>query len=93
MKIDKKQAEAISQAIMQPEIEHQKAMHQKLLASGRKRSITQFIAIFGLAGFISGGTVGYFASLPITRAAIVGLIFGVILGRIYQWTRPRQHAV
>lgn len=90
MQLDKNQADAIAEALIQPDVEHKNALREKRAAAERDQAAKRYSATCGFIGFAIGGATGYLASLPIVRAALVGGIAGALLGRLYKWVIARR---
>ena len=83
MAIEKSQADAIADALLQPGVARHGELHEKPVVAERKRSTMRFGAWCSLAGVVIGAAVGYFAAFPIARAALIGGISAMLLGRVY----------
>ena len=92
MALDRNQVDAITQAIMQPDLDHQNSLREKRAAADRDLATRRSFAKYGLAGFAIGGTIGHLASLLIGMSFLIGGASGVLLGRIYQWVVAKRRA-
>lgn len=82
MTIDKTQAEAIAQAILEPDLQMQEELRRKREADARRLAFQRRVAAFALAGAGVGAAVGYFAFGQFSRGVIVGAILGFLVGRL-----------
>jgi hypothetical protein len=82
MFMDKNQADAIAQAILEPDLKFQEELSRRRAADAAKLSMQRRLAWFGLAGFAIGAAVGYYAFGRLTPYGLVGLCAAVLIGRL-----------
>ena len=80
--MDKNQADAIAQAILEPDLKVQEELSRKRAADAAKLIMQRRLAWFGLAGFALGAVVGYYAFDKINPYGLAGLCVAVLIGRL-----------
>ena len=79
--MEKNQADAIAQAILEPGLKAQEEILSKRAADAAKLSLQRRIAWFGLAGFAIGAVVGHFAFDKVFPYGFVGLFLAILISR------------
>ena len=90
--MDKTQADAIAQAILEPDVRAQEEIHRKRAAEAIQLAQTRKIVWLSLAGFGIGIIAAYFTGMHFAKGALGGGIAGTVLGRLFIWLRNRPHA-
>ena len=90
--VDKSQAEAIARAILEPDLEAQKAIRSKRAAEERSLADRRLVAWFSLPGFVIGAAVAHFTGNRFSNGIIWGGIVGAIVGWIVVWWRRHRSA-
>jgi len=78
--MNKKQAEAVAEALLSPAREAQEAAQRSKQERRLKLATQRRAASFGLAGAIVGGAIGYWLDGKIFPACLVGMAIGFVLG-------------
>ena len=79
--LDKKQSEAVAEALLLPARQAQEAAEILKEEQRRKLVAQRRFARFGFVGFVAGGAIGYFIFGNIWPTALAGLGVGLILGQ------------
>ena len=74
--MDRKQADAIAQAILEPDLKAQDALVHQRAAKAAKLAQQRRHAWFGLAGFV----IGHFAFGRVSYGGLIGLLVGKLVG-------------
>ena len=90
--MEKQQAEAIAQAILEPDLKVQTELRRKREAEHRSLAFRRFIAAFVLMGFAIGAAVAYFAGERFTLGGIWGGMVGAAVGWAVGAWRDRRRA-
>ncbi|MEN1973457.1 hypothetical protein WCE34_14200 [Luteimonas sp. MJ204] len=90
--MEKQQAEAIAQAILEPDLKVQTELRRKREAENRSLALRRFIAAFVLVGFPIGAAVAYFAGERFTLGGLWGGIGGAAVGWAVAAWRERRAA-
>lgn len=86
--MDKIQADAVVQAILEPDLQAQTEIHRKKAAEALQLAKQQQMARFTLVGFGVGATAAYFISYGISAGGIWGGFAGSVIG----WFTKRHAA-
>lgn len=79
--MDKQQAEAIVQAVLEPDMKAREEMRSKREAEARSLRISRFVSAFVLVGFAVGAMVAYAIGERFTNGGLWGAIGGAVVGR------------
>lgn len=90
--MDKTRADAIIQAILQPDREAQEKIRRKRAAQERTLAGRRTVAKIYLLGIVIGGTAVYFAGGRVTDGIIWGGLVGGVIGWAAVWWRGRRSA-
>jgi hypothetical protein len=90
--MDKTQADAIAQAILQPDREAQEKIRRKRAAQERTLAGRRSVAKISLLGIVIGGTAVYFAGGRVIDGIIWGGLAGGVIGWAAVWWRGRRSA-
>ena len=90
--MEKQQAEAIAQAILEPDLKAQEELRRKREAEDRSVAVRRFIAGFVLVGFAIGAATAYFAGERFTVGGLWGGIGGAVVGWAVGAWRDRRRA-
>ena len=88
--MEKKQAEAIVQAILEPELRGREELRRKREAEARGLRSSRFVAAFVLVGFAIGALIAYVSGERFTNGALWGSAFGAVVGRAVAAWRDRR---
>lgn len=86
--MDKTQADAIAQAILEPELRVQEAHRSRHALASAKLARKRRIAWFGLAGSGIGAAIAYLAGSRFS----IGIIWGGLAGSTIGWLLTRRAA-
>ena len=89
--MDKTQADAIAQAILQPDLEAQEEIRRKRAAEKRTWADRRMVAKLSLFGIVIGGAAAYFAGGRLIDGVIWGGLAGGVIGWAVVWWRRRRH--
>lgn len=78
--MDRKQAQAIVQAILEPDLKAQDALVHKRAEEAAKLTQLRRRAWLGLAGFAIGAAIGHFAFGRVSYGGLIGLFVGMLVG-------------
>ena len=88
--MDKSQAEAIAQAILDPDVKAQEEVRRKRAAEGRRLAERHKVVWFVLAGGAFGAVVAYFSGHPFTKGIVWGGSAAAFAGWLFvTWSRHR----
>jgi hypothetical protein len=90
--MDKSQANAIAQAILEPDLKAQEEVRRKRAAHERSLADRRLVAWFSLPGFAIGAAVASFTGHRFTIGVILGGIAGSLIGWAVVWWRRRRVA-
>jgi len=90
--VEKKQAEAIVQAILEPDARSQEELRRRRETEARGLTIGRFVAAFVLLGFVIGALIAYVSGERFTSGGLWGAIFGAVVGRAVAAWRDRRRA-
>lgn len=90
--MEKRQAEAIAQAILEPDLKAQEELRRKREAEDRSLAVRRFVAVFVLVGFAIGVAAAYFAGERFTVGGLWGGIGGAVAGWVVGSWRDRRRA-
>lgn len=90
--MDKQQAEAIVQAILEPDLKAQQELRRKREAEDRSLAVRRSIAAFVLAGFALGAAAAYFTGERFTVGGLLGCFGGAVVGWAVGAWRDRRNA-
>ena len=90
--MDKTQADAIAQAILQPDLEAQEKIRRKRAAEEQILAGRRSVAKLALLGMAIGGAAVYFAGGRLTEGIIWGGLAGGVIGWAAVWWRNRRPA-
>ena len=90
--MDKRQAEEIARAILEPDQKAQEELRRKRSVEARHHASKRFVAWFVLAGFAIGAAVAYFSGERFTSGGLGGGIGGAAIGWLIVAWRNRRHA-
>ncbi|AOL18166.1 hypothetical protein AB8807_20050 [Xanthomonas campestris pv. olitorii] len=79
--MDKSQADAIAQAILQPDLEAQEQIRRRRAAEDQAVADRRMVAWFSLSGFVIGAVVAHLTGYRFTD----GIIWGGIAGGAVGW--------
>lgn len=77
--MDRKQADAIAQAILEPDLKAQDALVHKRAEDAAKLAQQQRHAWSGLVGFAIGAAIGHFAFGRLSYGGLIGLCGGILI--------------
>ena len=80
--MDKKQADSVARAILEPEMSAQEEARRKRAARAIDRSRKQQIGWFTLAGFTGGAAVAYVAAISLVLGFFLGGLAGSLVGYV-----------
>ncbi|AVQ05545.1 TPA: hypothetical protein HH295_19470 [Xanthomonas vasicola pv. zeae] len=83
--MDQSQADAIAQAILQPDLEAREKIRRRRAAKDRAVADRRMVAWFSLSGFVMGAVVAHLAGYRFTD----GIIWGGIAGGPAGWAALR----
>lgn len=89
--MDKTQADAIAQAILQPDLEAQEEIRRKRVAEERTLADRRVVARLSLFGIAIGGAAACFAGGRLMDGVIWGGLTGGVIGWAVVWWRRRRH--
>ncbi|MCW4454504.1 hypothetical protein OK348_06815 [Flavobacterium sp. MXW15] len=90
--MDKRQADAIARAILEPGIRAQEEVYRKRMAEALFLVRRRQVGRLALIGCAIGGVVAYFIEVRLTQGLIGGGATGAVLGGLFIWLRARSHA-
>ena len=90
--MQKSQAEAIVDAILEPGVKAQEDLRRKREAERRSLAKSRFTAAFVLVGFVVGATAAYLAGNRFTFGGLWGAICGAAIGQIIGTWHGRRRA-
>ncbi len=91
--MDKRQAEEVVQAILEPDLKAQEELHRKREVEVRSLGAKRFVAWFVLSGFAMGAALAYFSGERFTSGGLWGAIGGAAVGwAIVAWRKHRHAA-
>lgn len=91
--MEQKQAEAMVNAILDPDPKVQQDLRRKREAETRALVVSRYTAAFVLLGFASGLIVAYFLGERFSVGGLWGGIGGAVLGQVVGAGRVRRRAV
>ncbi|KRA41541.1 hypothetical protein [Pseudoxanthomonas sp. Root630] len=80
--MDKKQADAIARAILEPDLKAQEDLNRRRASEAARLIMQRRLAWFGLAGFSIGAAIGYYAFEKVAPYGLIGLCVAVLVGRL-----------
>jgi hypothetical protein len=90
--MDRSQADAIAQAILQPDLKAQEEIRRKRAVEERSLADRRLVAWFSLPGFAIGAAMAYFTGHRFTNGIIWGGVAGGVIGWAVVWWRRRRSA-
>lgn len=84
--MDKKQAEAVAQAVLDPDRRAQEEVRRRQAVRAAQLARQRRAAWFALAGIVAGIAVSYFADTGFAQ----GIIWGGIVGALVGWLATRR---
>lgn len=90
--MDKLQADAIAQAILQPDLKAQDEIRRKRAAEAQREADRRLAALFAIPGFAIGAVVAHYSGYRFTKGMIWGGVAGAMIGWVIVWLRRRQLA-
>ena len=84
--MDKKQAEAVAQAMLEPGLRAQEEAGRKKAVKAAQRARQRRVAWFALAGMGAGIVISYLGEIRFTQGIIWGGLFGALVG----WLATRR---
>lgn len=90
LQVEKKQADAIVQAILEPDLRGREELRRKREAEARGLRISRFVAAFVLVGFAIGALIAYSTGERFTNGGLWGSAFGAVVGRTVAAWRDRR---
>ena len=90
--MERHRAEAIVQAILEPDLAAREALRRKRAAEERRLAAGRFNAWCVLAGFAIGAAASHVVGAHFTVGGLWGGIAGAIVGRLLAAWRGRRHA-
>lgn len=90
--MDKQQAEAIAQAILQPSLDEREKLRQKREARQRSLADRRVAALFMISGFAIGALVAYWTGHRFSEGIFWGGPAGSLVGWMVVWWRRRRSA-
>ena len=81
MLMDKSRADAIAQAILEPDLKAQAERNRKRAVEAVKLNMQRRLACSGLAGFTIGAAVGHYAFDGISPYGLIGLCAATMICR------------
>ena len=90
--MDKRQAEAIVQAVLEPDLKAQEELRDKRMVEDRSLAVRRSAAAFVLVGFALGAAAAYFAGERVTVGGLLGCFGGALVGWAVGAWRVRQRA-
>ena len=91
--MDKSQAEAIAQALLQPERKAQEELRRKRSEHARWLLEKRKVAWLALAGFVAGAAVALFAGQRFAIGGLSGAFIGAAIGWLWIGVRHRRRVV
>ncbi|KIQ97227.1 hypothetical protein [Lysobacter sp. A03] len=84
--MDKHQADAVSEAILEPSLKAQAADLRQLQARAGRTADQRNQALYFIVGYVAGAAIGYFAFGRIASyglaSGFVGMVFGALVARL-----------
>lgn len=90
--MDKLQADAIAQAILQPDLKAREEIHRQRAAEASRVADRRFVALVSMPGFVIGAVVAHYSGHRFTEGVIWGGVAGAIIGWTVIWLRRRRPA-
>ncbi|MBK1690204.1 hypothetical protein [Rubrivivax gelatinosus] len=90
--MDKQQADAIAQAILQPGLDEREKMRQKREARQRSLADRRLVAWVTMPGFAIGALVAYWTGHRFAEGVVWGGFAGSLVGWMLVWWRRRRSA-
>ncbi|WP_349656787.1 hypothetical protein [Xanthomonas sp. 10-10] len=90
--MDKSQADAIAQAIFEPEVKAQEETRRKRAEQDRSLADRRVVAWVSLPGFVIGAALAYFTGHRFSNGVIWGGVAGGAVGWAVVWWRRRRSA-
>ena len=91
--MDKRQAEEVVQAILEPDLKAQEELRRKRDAEARSLGVRRFVAWFVLCGFAVGAALAYLSGERFTFGGLWGAIGAAAVGwAIVAWRKHRHAA-
>ncbi|QOW18855.1 hypothetical protein INQ41_09215 [Lysobacter ciconiae] len=88
--MEKKQADAIVQAILEPDLRGREELRRKREAEARGLRISRFVSAFVLIGFAIGALIAHSTGERFTNGAFWGSAIGAVVGRAVPAWRDRR---
>nr|WP_245149870.1 hypothetical protein [Xanthomonas axonopodis] len=85
--MDKSQADAIAQALLQPDLEAQEKIRRRRAAEGQGVADRRMVAWFSLSGLVIGAVVAHLTGYRFTD----GIMWGGIAGGAVGWAALRLY--
>ena len=90
--MDKLQADAIAQALLQPDPKARDEIRRKRAAQARQEADRRLVALFAIPGFVIGAVVAHYSGYRFTKGVIWGGVVGAMIGWAIVWLRRRRSA-
>ncbi|THF64659.1 hypothetical protein E6C76_11430 [Pseudothauera nasutitermitis] len=91
--MNKAQADAVAQAILEPHVQELDKRKNKHAAEFERREKLRDLSSFAVFGLIIGYAVASFTDESIGVGALCGLSIGLALGRLVAWMRSRRSSI
>lgn len=91
--MDKAQADAVAQVILEPHVQELAKRKNKRAAEFERREKLRNLSSFAVFGLIIGYAVTYFTDKNVGVGALCGLSIGLTLGRLVTWIRSRRSSI
>lgn len=88
MPFDRSQADAIAQAVLQPDLDVQHALQQRRAREALQLARQRRAAAVALVGMAVGGTAGQLVFGAFSRGVIVGGVLAYLVARLLQRRMP-----
>lgn len=89
--MDKSQADAIAEAILEPGLKEREVRRRKRAAEQRSLADRRVVAWFAFPGFVIGAAVAHFSGERFSSGVIWGGIAGAVVGwAVVGWRRRRR---
>jgi len=90
--MDRTQADAIAQAMLEPDVKAQEEIRRKRAQDAAKLAAQRRHAGFVLVGYVAGAAVGHFAFGRIAFFGLIGAAAGMLGSVLVGWLRKRGAA-
>ena len=90
--MNRTQADAIAQAMLEPDLKSQEEVRRKRAQEAAKLATQRRHAGFVLVGYAAGAAVGHFAFGRIASSGLIGAFVGMLASVLVGWLRKRGAA-